>query len=406
MSVPLTINGVTFPFPQQFDTNWGPTVTNWAIAVTNALAPFTGGNATLLSLTSESTHPATAGFIRLANTTDTIDWRNNANSANLSLGVNSSDQLTYNGTPIGATTSLADNKFLIGNVSNVPTAQTLSGDITSVDTGVITISSGAIVNSKVSATAAIALSKLASTTAYYWYVANSSGVLSPIGITASQAIASDSNGLPTSSTTTATELSYLSGTTSAVQTQLNARLQLTGGTMSGNINMASNKVVSLAPGSSSGDAATYGQTPQGGGTITNWGAETVTINGLGTAVLLSCLSRRIGDTIYIKGSFQTGTTSLVTSSISLPSGITIDSTKLPTLISQALGTYYVQAASLAQIYPANAGTIFFDTTDTSKVYFANQVGTNSFVKVTGSSSIPSNTNISFDFTVPVVGWSI
>lgn len=39
---------------------------------------------------------ATAGVVRLANT-DTIQWRNAVNGANLSLGVNTSNQLTFAG---------------------------------------------------------------------------------------------------------------------------------------------------------------------------------------------------------------------------------------------------------------------------------------------------------------------
>ena len=49
--------------------------------------------------TSVTTNAATAGAVRLAKT-DTIDWRNNANSANLALGINGSDQLTFNGAAI------------------------------------------------------------------------------------------------------------------------------------------------------------------------------------------------------------------------------------------------------------------------------------------------------------------
>lgn len=42
-------------------------------------------------------------------------------------------------------------------------------------------------------------------------------------ITASRALASDSNGIPVAATTTATELGYVNGVTSAIQTQLNAK---------------------------------------------------------------------------------------------------------------------------------------------------------------------------------------
>lgn len=60
-------------------------------------------------------------------------------------------------------------------------------------------------------------------------------------------------------TVTATEFGYLSGVTSAIQTQLAARLPLAGGTMSGNIAMGSNKLTGLAAGTTNGDSLRYEQ---------------------------------------------------------------------------------------------------------------------------------------------------
>jgi len=54
----------------------------------------------VVALDSESANAASSGFIDLSNT-DTIAWRNHANTADLALGVNSSNQLTFNGSPVG-----------------------------------------------------------------------------------------------------------------------------------------------------------------------------------------------------------------------------------------------------------------------------------------------------------------
>jgi len=54
-------------------------------------------------------------------------------------------------------------------------------------------------------------------------------------LTASRAVASNASGKLVSSGTTDTELGYLSGVTSAVQTQLNSKLNLTGGTLTGGL---------------------------------------------------------------------------------------------------------------------------------------------------------------------------
>lgn len=56
-----------------------------------------------------------------------------------------------------------------------------------------------------------------------YYAANGTTVSPLAAITASKALASDTNGLPVASATTATELGYVSGVTSAIQTQLNAK---------------------------------------------------------------------------------------------------------------------------------------------------------------------------------------
>ena len=58
-------------------------------------------------------------------------------------------------------------------------------------------------------------------------------------LTVSRALVSDGSGKVAISAVTATELGYLSGVTSAVQTQLNARLPLAGGTLTGAVAMSS-----------------------------------------------------------------------------------------------------------------------------------------------------------------------
>lgn len=56
-----------------------------------------------------------------------------------------------------------------------------------------------------------------------YYAANGTEVSGHTIITGNRALASDANGLPVASTTTATELGYVNGVTSSIQTQLNAK---------------------------------------------------------------------------------------------------------------------------------------------------------------------------------------
>lgn len=55
---------------------------------------------TLVGLDSSTPNQAASGFLSLAHA-DTLAWRNNANSADLPLGINASDQLTFNGSAVG-----------------------------------------------------------------------------------------------------------------------------------------------------------------------------------------------------------------------------------------------------------------------------------------------------------------
>jgi len=83
-----------------------------------------------------------------------------------------------------------------------------------------------LVNADINTSAAIDRSKLANGTANRVAVNNGSGVLSDAAaITAARALISDANGIPTHSSVTDTELGYVAGVTSAIQTQLDARVE-------------------------------------------------------------------------------------------------------------------------------------------------------------------------------------
>ncbi len=116
--------------------------------------------------------------------------------------------------------------------------------------------SNSITNTDISTTAAIVRSKLASGLANRLVVNDGSGVMTDAAaITANRALISDANGIPTHSVTTNTELSYVSGVTSSIQTQINSKLNKAGDTMTGDLNMGSNNITSLASPVNPNDAA-------------------------------------------------------------------------------------------------------------------------------------------------------
>jgi len=110
MTIALTINGVTFAYPETNDVEWGFEATGWANAVTNGMLQRAGGLFTLLAevdfgisfglksvyYKSRATFPATSGIVRLGNA-ETICWRNFANTGNLCIAVSAADWLQFNG---------------------------------------------------------------------------------------------------------------------------------------------------------------------------------------------------------------------------------------------------------------------------------------------------------------------
>lgn len=171
----ISFNGVPYTIPDVGDQDWGNNVTNFLVAIPQGCLQKIGGAFTLTSdvnfgasfglissyFKSRSANIASAGIVRLANT-DLLEWRNFANSGNNILGVNASDQLTYNGSPLEFNV-LTDSHIFVGNASNIATDVAVTGDIGVTNTGVTAIQAGVIVNADVSASAAIAYSKLSLT---------------------------------------------------------------------------------------------------------------------------------------------------------------------------------------------------------------------------------------------------
>lgn len=340
MTIPLTINGVSYDYPESGDEEWGNNATDWAEAVTGGMLQKAGGSFFLLAevdfgatyglksiyYKSRTSNAASTGQVRLARA-DVINWRNQANSADLPLGVNSSNVLTFNGTPIqnglsvtdtttidltfaadtlsadivnGSITnaminasaaiaysklnlatsivngdisasaaiafsklaSLTSGNILVGSAGNVATSVAMTGDVTISNAGVTAISSGVIVNADISASAAIDFSKLAALTSANILVGSAGNVATSVAMTgditisnagvtaissgvivnadvnpsaaialsklaattASRALVSDGSGFIAAATTTATEIGYVNGVTSAIQTQLDAKV--------------------------------------------------------------------------------------------------------------------------------------------------------------------------------------
>jgi hypothetical protein len=138
----------------------------------------------------------------------------------------------------------------------------------------------------------------------------------------------------------------------------------------------------------------------------NTGA-TFTLNGLGTVTGQSIWWKRDGDKLKAYGVFETGTVAASTASITLP--FAYDSTKSTSQSSvQGVGHATLIATGVAVNVYSSSGqsiAIFYDGSDTTKLYFAVTVGSNVFTKVNGSTAFNNTQWVYVEFEYPVAGWS-
>lgn len=127
MSVSVTMNGGTYTLPSGTETDWGASLTAFLQAVSNGTLQKTGGAFTLTAevdlggtygvkssyFTSRTSNAASAGALRLARA-DAVKWRNQANGADLTLGVDASNNLEWEGVDVVTTsgTQTLTNKTL------------------------------------------------------------------------------------------------------------------------------------------------------------------------------------------------------------------------------------------------------------------------------------------------------
>lgn len=168
-----------------------------------------------------------------------------------------------------------------------------------------------------------------------------------LNLTASKAIATNSSGRLVAATTTDTELGYLSGVTSAVQTQLNLKAPLASPTFTGTVTtpLTANRAVTTG---ASGVLAVSATTDTEIGYVsgvtsaiqtqlntalanagTAWTSFTPSLTGFGTASDVSFFWRKEqGDQVHVRGTFKSGTLTGSSASMSLPSG-TLNFSKMP-----------------------------------------------------------------------------
>lgn len=134
------------------------------------------------------------------------------------------DDIIDGTTPV--TVPLDEDHVLIGDATNEAAQVDTNavGDISADSTNGLNIKAGVIVDADINAAADITRTKLAPGTAYRILANDASGEISEnAAITAARAVESDANGQLVASAVTSTELGYVSGVTSSIQTQINTK---------------------------------------------------------------------------------------------------------------------------------------------------------------------------------------
>lgn len=227
-------------------------------------------------------------------------------------------------------------------------------------------------------TGTLARNKIATGTAYRIVANDSGGALSEnAAITASRAVASDVNGQLVASATTAAELAFVNGVTSAIQTQLNAKVASTrainttapltgGGDLSADRTIAIPVATSIANGYlSSIDWSTFNGKQAAGNYITALTGD-ATASGPGSAALtLATVNGNVGSfgsstaipnfTVNAKGLLTAAGTNVVIAPAGTLTGTTLASNVVSSSLT-SLGTIATGVWNGTTIAIANGGT--------------------------------------------------
>jgi hypothetical protein len=132
--------------------------------------------------------------------------------------------------------------------------------------------------------------------------------------------------------------------------------------------------------------------------------------GFGTVSNQFYRSRRDGKILEVTGSFQCGTTATgagCVSRISLPTGLTIDTTNLSTAMDTEMGTFRrMFNGSGDGVYGSETGIMHYDASagDTAKLYFASTRSSTEFDNIDALFIAATNDKIVVTFRIPITEW--
>jgi hypothetical protein len=143
-----------------------------------------------------------------------------------------------------------------------------------------------------------------------------------------------------------------------------------------------------------------------GAPITDWNTNlSFTTNGFGTISNSTFESRRVGDSLEVSAIFESGTAAASTAYIQLPSGLTIDTTKLSSNNAGTLLGVGNRLPSTANISSSGyVHFLFYDGSTNNQIFITDSTNSG-YVKLNGNSLVASSQFVSYRFLVPIAGWS-
>jgi hypothetical protein len=147
-----------------------------------------------------------------------------------------------------------------------------------------------------------------------------------------------------------------------------------------------------------------------GAIATDWVINTdINVSGAGTVTEKNIWTKRVGDSLHIRGTFKTGTVSGTDASLDLPGSLPIDLSKINSYATrQPTGIWYLMGGSNAITDSGNSQRcpLFSDGSTNNALYFTRTYTSDVLGKQGGSSIWGSSQNVGFhDIVIPIQGWS-
>ena len=124
--------------------------------------------------------------------------------------------------------------------------------------------------------------------------------------------------------------------------------------------------------------------------------------GFGTVSSQSWITKRVGDTLVVRGRIYCGTPGASVASIALPAGYTIDATKLWSGLTNTVGSYTDLSASSGHPAPL---PMWVNSGDLSTVYFGYTASSSAYTNVNVNTLFDAGDNITVNFEIPIAGWN-